>query len=158
MNISPVLIFGAVTLLLLSKKDKGNGSSDLNKYCVRSPFGKRKAPKPGASKFHNGIDLNIPANTRLFAPGDTIILKSFFDTRGGNQVIYRLKNGVTVGYAHLNKRAVKAGDKLKKGQLIGLSGNTGISTGPHLHVTVRRSDGTLIDPTPYFKVGNCNKA
>lgn len=158
MNISPILILGAASLLLLSKKDSGKGSADLNKYCVRSPYGKRKAPKAGASTFHNGIDLNLPANTRLFAPSDTIILKSFFNKRGGNQIVYRLKNGFTVGYAHLNKRAVKVGDKLKKGQLIGLSGNTGTSTGAHLHVTVRRPDGTLIDPTPYFKVGNCAKA
>ncbi len=100
----------------------------------------------------------MPANTRLFAPTDTIIVKSFYDKRGGNQIIYRLKNGYTIGYAHLNKVYIKPGQKLKKGQLIGLSGNTGTVTAAHLHVTVRDVKGKLIDPTPYFKVGNCNKS
>lgn len=140
-----------------SSKSSSPGSTNLDKYCITSKFGDRVHPITKKKSFHNGLDLAVPANTKLYAPNDSTIVKAFYNKLGGNQLIYRLKNGVTVGYAHLNKLNVKTGDKVKKGVILALSGNTGTSTGAHLHVTVRRADGTLVDPTPYFKVANCKR-
>lgn len=150
MNLAPILILGAVALL--SAKKGSSSPKEAKKRRISSKFGYRTHPVTGKRSFHNGIDIPLAANTKLFAPANSIVTKAFYNKIGGYQLIYRLSNGVTIGYAHLNKIMVKTGDKLKKNQLIALSGNTGTSTGPHLHVTMRDRKGQLIDPEPYFKL------
>ncbi len=116
---------------------------------ITSGFGYRTDPKTGKPKeFHNGIDLSVPIGTSIRSPLDGIVSLVSSGGDGGNQIIIRHSNGYFTGYAHLSKQLVKKGDKIKKGDVIGLSGNTGKSTGPHLHLTMTDPSGAKIDPRP----------
>lgn len=149
MKIPPLLIIGALAALFF-KKDSSSAPAN-KKPLITSKFGSRINPVTGKKEFHNGIDLALPINTPLKALGDSTVVKVWNNALGGNQLSYKLKNGFTMGYAHLNKVSVKAGQAVKKNQLLALSGNTGKTTGPHLHVTLRNAAGNYIDPSPYFK-------
>lgn len=123
-------------------------------FRLASGFGPRKAPKPGASKNHNGNDMGMPEGTPLFSIKDGIVKNVYEDNKGGKQVVIFYPDGTRAGYAHLSQFNVKIGDQVRMGQQIGLSGNTGISTGPHLHFTYGYHDGKkttkLIDPNTVF--------
>ena len=112
---------------------------------ISSRFGYRKHPVSGAnSSFHNGIDIAAPVGTAILAPADGIITESWNHDKGG--ICLAMMAGRTrFGFAHLDKRLVKVNDPVKAGETIALSGNTGASTGPHLHFTVK-INGTFIDP------------
>lgn len=114
---------------------------------ITSKFGIRIDPKTGKKNaFHNGIDLAVPLNTPIKCPFPGIVISVTSGGDGGNQVIIKHDNGYSTGYAHQNKVLVKKGDKVKQGAVIGLSGNTGKSTGPHLHLTLTDPSGVKIDP------------
>lgn len=114
---------------------------------ITSGFGYRTDPKTGKPKeFHNGIDLSVPIGTAIKSPMDGVVQIINSGGDGGNQIIIRHTNGYMTGYAHLSKQLVKKGDKVKQGDVIGLSGNTGKSTGPHLHLTMTEPSGAKIDP------------
>lgn len=114
---------------------------------ITSKFGYRTDPKTGKQNaFHNGIDLAVPLNTPIKSPMPGIVDAITSGGDGGNQVIIKHDNGYKTGYSHLNKALVKKGDKLKQGDIIGLSGNTGKSTGPHLHLTLTDPSGAKVDP------------
>lgn len=113
------------------------------KTYVSSPFGYRTFN--GVRQLHNGIDLPAPTGTPIFTPLSGTVTNNFYNSRGGNQIIIS-SGDVTMGYAHLNKRSPLAvGTLVKKGDIIGEVGNTGISTGAHLHYTIR-VNGELINP------------
>lgn len=103
----------------------------------------------GGGQFHNGIDLVLKdksvAGEPIFAPLSGTITANYFNDRGGNQL--SLDSGFAkFGFAHLqNKSPLPVGSKVKKGQLIGYVGNTGTSTGAHLHFTLRLND-KIVDP------------
>lgn len=114
---------------------------------ITSKFGYRTDPKTGKQNaFHNGIDLAVPLNTPIKSPMPGVVDAVISGGDGGNQVIIKHDNGYKTGYAHLNKPLVKKGDKIKQGDTIGLSGNTGKSTGPHLHLTLTDPSGAKVDP------------
>ena len=114
---------------------------------ITSGFGYRTDPKTGKPKeFHNGIDLAVPVGTSIKSPMDGVVQIVNSGGDGGNQIIIKHSNGYFTGYAHLSKQLVKKGDKVKQGDVIGLSGNTGKSTGPHLHLTMTEPSGAKIDP------------
>jgi len=95
-------------------------------------------PVTGEYKFHNGVDMAVPSNTPIYAPANGQVLNAYSNSAGGNQlVIKHPSEGIRTGYAHLNKSLVKEGQTVRKGQKIALTGNTGRSTGPHLHFTVK---------------------
>ena len=96
-------------------------------YTVTSPFGNRD----GAS--HNGIDLATPINSSVYAAKDGKVAAIGYDPSAGNYVILDHGNHTYTNYFHLSSQTVKVGDVVKAGQLIAKSGNTGNSTGPHLH-------------------------
>jgi murein DD-endopeptidase MepM/ murein hydrolase activator NlpD len=137
-------------LLLLSKKSSGK-SAEFKDYEIRDGFGDRKNPLTGKDEFHTGIDLAIPENTRLKAISDAIVISVDKTPKGGNQLRIKLKNGLTLGFAHLNRIYVKKNQSIKKGDIIALTGKTGQVTGAHLHLTVRDRNGKLVDPAKYFK-------
>jgi murein DD-endopeptidase MepM/ murein hydrolase activator NlpD len=103
----------------------------------------------GGGQFHNGIDLVLKNKSvlgePLFAPLSGEITANYFNDRGGNQLV--LDSGFAkFGFAHLqNKSPLPVGSKVKKGQLIGYVGNTGTSTGAHLHFTLRLNN-KIVDP------------
>jgi murein DD-endopeptidase MepM/ murein hydrolase activator NlpD len=122
----------------------------VQNFKISSGYGGRKAPKAGASTFHNGLDLAVPLNSNVFSPMDGVVKSIYTDGHGGNQLIIQHADGSSSGYAHLNSYKIKVGDHVNKGQVIALSGNTGNSTGPHLHFTWHGADGNTIDPRNIF--------
>lgn len=114
---------------------------------ITSKFGYRTDPKTGrVNQFHNGIDLGIPANTQIKSPMPGTVENVYSSPEGGNQLIIKHNNGYVTGYAHLTKALVKKGDKIRQGEIVALSGNTGKSTGPHLHFTLKDGFGNWLDP------------
>jgi murein DD-endopeptidase MepM/ murein hydrolase activator NlpD len=112
---------------------------------VSSFYGTRKDPISGKKKSHKGIDFATPVDTPVKAVADGTVTQS--ERRGsfGELVVIRHRGGWESRYAHLNTRQVKQGEKVQAGQLIAKSGNSGRSTGPHLHLELRKS-GKAIDP------------
>lgn len=97
---------------------------------------------------HTGVDFAIPLGTKLRAVGDGVVdnVVNYGNADVGKGVFIKLENGVKVLYGHLDKPLVKPGQVVKAGDVIGLSGNTGFSTGPHLHLQAYDASGKLIDP------------
>ncbi len=111
----------------------------LGKSKVNSDFGWRK------SRFHSGIDLDLEIGDDIFASFDGIVKKSDYVSGYGNLVVIKHYNGLETYYAHLSKILVMEGDTVDSGEKIALGGNTGRSTGPHLHYEIRYR-GAAINP------------
>lgn len=113
---------------------------------ISSKFGYRTHPITKEQQFHNGIDLPVPSGTKVKNPFDGVVTAVLSNDVGGNQLTIKHDSGYTTGYAHLTKALVKKGDKVKQGDVIALSGNTGKTTGPHLHFTLKDGKGAYLDP------------
>lgn len=105
---------------------------------VSSQFGVRTDPFNEKKKFHKGIDLACPIGTKVVASAGGKVVFSGTKKGYGKTVIIEHRNGYQTLYGHLSKPLAKKGEIVKQGQKIALSGNTGRSTGPHLHFEVRR--------------------
>jgi murein DD-endopeptidase MepM/ murein hydrolase activator NlpD len=116
---------------------------------ITSPFGKRIHPITKAVSFHNGVDIACPVGTVVVAPADGKIELIWHHELGGNSLSMIAKDGLRYGFAHLSKVVVEKDQTVEEGQIIALSGNTGRTTGPHLHFTVKRN-GYWADPVTYF--------
>jgi len=114
-----------------------------------SAFGKRIHPTTKEASFHNGVDLRAAEGTQIFATADGVIKRSNYNKLSGKHIIIAHNYGFETRYAHLSKLQVKAGDVVQKGDVIGLSGNTGRSDGPHLHYEVRYLDKAY-DPADFL--------
>ena len=134
---------------LLKRMNKLNATNPVTGR-ITSKFGRRKAPTPGASTLHNGVDIAVPAGTQVKSPWDGTVLQTYSNAAGGNQMIVKHPNGYRTGYAHLSAFRARAGQQVKAGDTICLSGNTGRSRGPHLHFTLTDPDGAKIDPETIF--------
>ncbi len=111
-------------------------NKDLTRF--GSPFGYRMHPILGYLRLHAGIDLTAPKGTPVYASGDGVVVRADANCRGyGNHIRINHGYGYITVYAHLNKMLVKPGQKIKRGDKIGLVGNTGLSTCNHLHYEVR---------------------
>lgn len=99
-------------------------------------FGNRIDPFTGQRDFHSGIDISTPTGTRIFAPADGVILSASVQGAYGNSIIVDHGYGVVTRYGHLEAFAVRPGQRVRRGDLLGFVGNTGRSTGPHLHYEV----------------------
>lgn len=115
----------------------------LSHIKVNSPYGYRKDPFTGKRKFHNGIDLHA-RNAKVYAmlPGKVIVVGQ--DRVSGKYVILQHGN-FTVSYCHLSRITVSKGQVVRAGEVVGITGNTGRSTGEHLHITAKFK-GESIDP------------
>ena len=103
-----------------------------------SPFGYRVHPIYKTVRMHAGVDLTAPTGTPIYASGDGIIVRADASSRGyGNHIRISHGYGYVTLYGHLSKILIKPGQKVKRGELIGLVGSTGLSTSPHLHYEVR---------------------
>lgn len=119
---------------------------------VTSPFGYRYHPTLHVNKLHTGIDLGVATGTPVYAMADGEVIIARYYGAYGNTVVINHGGGITSLYGHNSQILVSEGQKVKKGQMISKSGNTGFSTGPHLHFEVRQN-GTPIDPSPYLIIG-----
>ncbi len=114
------------------------------------PFGMRIHPVFHVRKMHTGIDLTASRGTPVYAAADGIVVRADAASKGyGKHIRIAHGFGYTTYYAHLSKILVKPGQKVKRGQLIGLVGSTGTATGPHLHYEVR-INGKPVDPINFF--------
>jgi biotin carboxyl carrier protein len=104
---------------------------------VTSGFGPRVSPFTGHAMMHEGLDIGAAANTPVQAPAAGRVIVTGFDTKMGNTVAIDHGFGIETQYGHLAKILVKNGQKIKRGDLIGLIGTTGYSTGPHLHYLIK---------------------
>ena len=100
---------------------------------ITSPYGSRTDPVTGSDEFHEGIDINVKENTPVAAASDGKVKSCGEDKELGKYILLDHGNGVETKYGHLNIIMVNKDDAVKKGEIIAKSGNTGKSTGPHLH-------------------------
>ena len=112
-------------------------------------FGMRRHPIIKVKRMHNGVDFLTYYNTPVYAPGSGTV--EFVGRKGGFGKIIIIDHGFgyKTRYAHLNKYKVKNGKKVKRGDLIALTGNSGLSTGPHLHYEVRHN-GIALNPRNFI--------
>jgi murein DD-endopeptidase MepM/ murein hydrolase activator NlpD len=117
-------------------------------YTITSPYGWRILF--GRPNFHPGIDIGCPIGTPVYATNNGVVMEAGWNNGGyGNWVRINNGHGLETIFGHLSKVLVHAGETVAKGQEIGLSGDTGFSTGPHLHYEVRLY-GHHINPSPYM--------
>ncbi len=116
---------------------------------ITSPFGYRDHPIDGEVKFHYGVDVRAAEGTKILAFADGVVNTVLQGEINGNYLKIGHDDGIVSMYAHCKKILVKAGDVVKKGDVIAYVGETGKTSGPHLHFQLYK-DGKIIDPTTYF--------
>lgn len=122
-------------------------NKDLNR--LASGFGMRMHPILKIGKMHNGTDFAANIGTPIYATGDGKVKSADRQGGYGNCVVINHGYGFETLYAHMNKYIVRSGQQVKRGDIIGYVGTTGMSTGPHLHYEIHK-DGKPIDPVSYF--------
>ena len=120
-------------------------------YYVSSYYGYRKNPSTGNEEFHRGVDIAVPTGTTVYAAHDGTVTAAAYDSHYGNYVVIEI-DGYTTKYAHMDTLSVSAGQTVEKGAVIGTTGNTGSSTGSHLHIECLYG-GEYYNPLFYFDVG-----
>jgi murein DD-endopeptidase MepM/ murein hydrolase activator NlpD len=119
---------------------------------LTSGYGVRSDPFRGRAAMHAGIDLAGPLGTAIYATADAIVGRSEWANGYGNLIELSHGRGIQTRYGHLTRSIVKAGQRVKRGELIGYMGSTGRSTGSHLHYEVR-IDGKAVNPVPFMEAG-----
>lgn len=120
---------------------------------ISSKYGRRTDPLKKKKAFHPGIDFRGHTGDDVKATADAVVKTSSSNSVLGKYIILSHEYGYETIFAHLHKRLVKKGDKIKRGQVIGLIGNTGRSTGSHLHYGIR-FDKKSINPLKYLQVAD----
>lgn len=116
---------------------------------ITSLFGTRLHPIYHTYKTHNGIDIGASYGTSILAADGGTVTTSTYSSSYGNYIIINHGNGTSTLYAHMSSRLVSEGQSVSQGQVIGLVGSTGVSTGPHLHFEVYVG-GSRVNPLNYF--------
>jgi len=122
-------------------------------YRYTSGFGGRRDPKTGGWRKHNGTDMAGPLGTKIVATADGVVTFAGRQSGYGRLIKIRHKQGFETYYAHLNRIDVKKGQKVSRGDKIGAMGNSGRSTGVHLHYEIR-IDGNPVNAMKYIKAAN----
>lgn len=117
-------------------------------YVTRG-YGMHTDPFTGAYQPHKGVDIAAPKGTPVCATAEGIVTGSSYQAGLGNLIVIDHGNGFTTSYGHLSKIMVASGHKVERGEIIGLVGSTGYSTGPHLHYEVHQ-DGRAMDPSQFI--------
>jgi len=116
-----------------------------------SGFGVRSDPFRGRAAMHGGVDLAGPYGTPIYATADGLVARSEWNSGGyGNLVEIDHGQGIQTRYGHMSRLIARAGQRVRRGELIGLMGSTGRSTGNHLHYEVR-IDGRAVNPIPFMQ-------
>ena len=116
---------------------------------LNSTFGYRIDPIDNVKRFHQGQDITVKSGTPIYAPADGIVKRAYYVGGFGNHIKIQHSSGYTTLFAHLSKIKVKYGQQVKRGDIIGLTGNTGRSTAPHLHYEIHHN-GKPENPLDYF--------
>lgn len=131
-----------------------NGKPITGQLDVSSEFGLRRNPFGGRSyEMHGGIDFRGPIGTPIQATAEGIVVIAQAGNGYGKHVVIDHGYGYETLYAHLSAIEVEVGDRVQRGDVIGALGNTGRSSGPHLHYEIRR-DGQAVNPRYYLKLGD----
>ncbi len=115
---------------------------------LSSSYGYRKDPFTGKSRFHRGLDYSVPVGTPVRATADGVVLQLKHERGLGRMIRIDHGDHLTTTYAHLHDWTVKVGQRIRRGEVIGHSGNSGRSTAPHLHYEVTVG-GRHVNPLPY---------
>ena len=116
---------------------------------ITSAFGARPSPFGRGGDFHNGVDIKVPTGSPVYAAGAGRVTEADTMSGYGLRVVISHDYGLETVYAHLKKIEVKPGQQVRRGQVIAQSGNSGRTTGSHLHYEVR-ADGTPVNPRQYL--------
>ena len=116
---------------------------------MASGYGIRMHPILKYRKMHNGMDFSAPSNTEIFATGNATVKKARRTSGFGNLIVLDHGFGYETYYAHLSEFNVKPGQKVKRGEIIGYVGNSGLSTAPHLHYEVHKN-GKVVNPINFY--------
>ncbi len=146
------LSFDTIVNLAKNKQDMLQhipGIQPLKTYKYVSGFGTRMHPIYKTLRTHTGIDLVAPTGTKVFATGDAIVRSSSFERGYGKAIVLDHGYKYQSMYAHLSEILVRPGQRVKRGEVIGLVGNTGVSTGSHLHYEIIKN-GQKVNPVNYF--------
>lgn len=122
---------------------------DAEEYLFSSGFGWRRNPISGTKEFHNGLDISAPEGTPVIAPANGNVIEAGHDKYQGNYLRIDHGSGCITTFAHLLAFNVKLGDKVKRREVVAFLGNTGRSTGPHLHYQIE-VNGDVVDPIDYI--------
>ena len=116
---------------------------------VTSPFGNRLSPFTGQREFHQGLDISGKIGTPVYAPAAGTVTFTGIDGGYGKTIVLKHGTGIVTRYCHMHKYSVAKDDTVERGDLIGYLGNSGRTTGPHLHYEVRLN-GVCVDPLRYI--------
>ncbi len=119
---------------------------------VSSYYGYRINPVTGAKQLHRGVDIAVPTGTTVLAAMDGTVTAAAYDSYYGNYIVIEDSNGYCTKYAHMDTLSVSAGQTVKHGDTIGTTGNTGSSSGSHLHIECQYN-GEYYNPLFYFEAG-----
>ena len=116
---------------------------------LSSPYGYRNHPVHEEKKFHTGVDISVPSGSEVKATADGIVSFAGWTTNSGIVVVAEHGHGFSTAYAHNGKALVRVGQRIVRGEVIALSGSTGVSTGPHVHYEIWRN-GRPADPAGFL--------
>jgi murein DD-endopeptidase MepM/ murein hydrolase activator NlpD len=122
---------------------------DSDTYSFSSGFGWRQDPFTGRREFHSGLDISDSEGTPIIAPASGVVLETGSSKHIGIYLRLDHGRGCTTSYAHLAAVSVKPGDKVTRGQVLGLMGNTGKSSGPHVHYRIDLNE-KMVNPRNYI--------
>lgn len=136
---------GVPRIVAVGTKEKPAYMMPVEGYVFTSPFGQRWG------RAHEGIDLAVPTGTVVAAAADGVVIQSGENGGYGISIYVDHGNGIITRYGHLSQAYAQVGREVKQGETIGLSGNTGNSTGPHLHFEIRIGD-VAVNPANYVEI------
>jgi murein DD-endopeptidase MepM/ murein hydrolase activator NlpD len=116
---------------------------------ISSPYGYRNHPVHEERKFHTGVDLSVPSGSAVKATADGIVSFAGWTENSGIVVVVEHGRGFSTAYAHNRKAVVRVGQRIARGDVIAMSGSTGLSTGPHVHYEIWRN-GRHADPAGFL--------
>lgn len=143
-------ITSSVRMVMLTQIPSG---PPVHNARISSEYGKRTHPITREVKYHRGQDFAVNIGTPIYAPADGVVEVTRASNQGsGNFLRLQHAYGFSSSYSHMQKFSVKSGDFVQKGDLVGYSGNSGLSSGPHLHYEIRFV-GRPLDPKPFVDWG-----
>jgi murein DD-endopeptidase MepM/ murein hydrolase activator NlpD len=128
----------------------------VNDYWFSSGFGWRRSPFTGLKEFHNGLDISSGKGTPIIAPADGTVIKRGYDKYLGKFLKIDHGRKIITTYGHLSAYHVSPGQKVQRGDIVASMGNTGLSTGHHLHYMIKVKD-RCVNPLHYILNAKANR-